>query len=103
MDNVSRSTVNGIINSFYDYYKPNYNYLPKHFCFDEFKLVKSTAGAMSFIFSDFVTGQIIDIEKDRRLPVLKDYFLQYSKWAGNKVKTIVIDIDGPYISLILRI
>jgi len=58
---------------------------------------------MSFIFCDFVTGQIIDIEKDRRLPVLKDYFLQYSKWAGNKVKTIVIDIDGPYISLILRI
>ncbi len=100
MHNVSHSTVNRVVNSFYDYYKPNYNYLPKHLGFDEFKSVKSATGAMSFIFCDSDTGQIIDILEDRRLHVLKDYFLRYSKAARNAVKTIVIDIYSPYISLI---
>lgn len=98
--NVSHSTVNRIINSFYDYYKPNYNYLPKHLCFDEFKSVKSAAGAMSFIYCDAQTGKIIDIVEDRRLHVLKDYFLRYSRRARYAVKTIVIDMYSPYISLI---
>jgi len=98
--NVSHSTVNRIINSFYNYYKPNYNYLPKHLCFDEFKSVKSAAGAMSFIFCDSITGKIVDIVEDRRLHVLKDYFLRYSKKARYSVKTIVIDMYSPYLSLI---
>ncbi len=98
--NVSHSTVNRIINSFYKYYKPNYNYLPKHLCFDEFKSVKSAAGAMSFIFCDAETGIIVDIVEDRRLHVLRDYFLRYSKQARYSVKTIVIDMYSPYISLI---
>jgi len=101
--NVSHSTVNRIINSFYDYFKPNYNYLPKHLCFDEFKSVKSAAGAMSFIFCDSDTGQIVDIVEDRRLHVLKDYFLRYSKKARDSVKTIVIDMYSPYISLIREV
>ncbi|WP_374724523.1 ISL3 family transposase [Calidifontibacillus erzurumensis] len=98
--NVSHSTVNRIIDSFYEYYKPNYNYLPKHLCFDEFKSVKSAAGAMSFIFCDSETGKIVDIVEDRRLHVLKDYFLRYSKQARHSVQTIVIDMYSPYISLI---
>src|SRR5690606_21151272 len=57
--NVSHSTVNRIINSFYNYFKPNFTYLPKHLCFDEFKSVKSAAGAMSFIFCDAKTGKIV--------------------------------------------
>ena len=98
--NVSHSTVNRMMESFYEYYKPNFNYLPAHLCFDEFKSVKSAAGAMSFIFCDSNTGQIVDIVEDRRLHVLKSYFLQYSKEARNAVQTIVIDMYGPYISLI---
>lgn len=98
--NVSHSTVSRIIDSFYEYYKPNFNYLPKHLCFDEFKSVKSAAGAMSFIFCESESGKIIDIVEDRRLHVLKDYFLQYSKAARLTVKTIVIDMYSPYISLI---
>ncbi|NMA69462.1 MAG: ISL3 family transposase [Desulfitobacterium sp.] len=98
--NVSHSTVNRVIDSFYDLYKPNFNYLPKHLCFDEFKSVKSAAGAMSFIFCDSETGRIVDIVEDRRLHVLKDYFLQYSKAARYSVKTIVIDMYSPYLSLI---
>lgn len=98
--NVSHSTVNRIIDSFYLQYKPNYDYLPKHLCFDEFKSVKSAAGAMSFIFCDSDNGTIVDIVEDRRLHVLKDYFLRYSKPARDAVETIVIDMYSPYISLI---
>ena len=101
--NVSHSTVNRIIDSFYDHYKPKYNYLPKHLCFDEFKSVKSAAGAMSFIFCDSDTGNIVDIVEDRRLHVLKKYFLRYSKTGRRAVKTIVIDMYSPYISLIKSI
>lgn len=101
--NVSHSTVNRIIDSFYDYYKPNYHYLPAHLCFDEFKSVKSAAGAMSFIFCDSETGAILDIVEDRRLHVLKEYFLRYSKAARAAVETIVIDMYSPYISLIQEV
>lgn len=98
--NVSHSTVSRIIDSFYLHYKPNYDYLPKHLCFDEFKSVKSAAGAMSFIFCDSDTGNIVDIVEDRRLHVLKNYFLKFSKLARDSVETIVIDMYSPYISLI---
>ena len=98
--NVSHSTVNRIIDSFYMHYKPNFNHLPKHLSFDEFKSVKSASGAMSFIFCNSETGNIIDIVEDRRLHVLTKYFLKYSKLARNNVETIVIDMYSPYISLI---
>jgi len=98
--NVSHSTVNRIIDSFYMHYKPNFNHLPKHLSFDEFKSVKSASGAMSFIFCNSETGNIIDIVEDRRLHVLTNYFLKYSKSARNNVETIVIDMYSPYISLI---
>lgn len=101
--NVSHSTVSRVIDNFYDYYKPNFNYLPAHLCFDEFKSVKSAAGAMSFIFCNSETGEIVDIVEDRRLHVLKNYFLQYSKKARDSVKTIVIDMYSPYISLIKEV
>ena len=98
--NVSHSTVNRVIDSFYQHYKPKFNYLPKHLCFDEFKSVKSADGAMSFIFCDADTGQIVDIVEDRRLHVLNNYFMKYSKAARNAVRTVVIDMYSPYISLI---
>ena len=101
--NVSHSTVGRVIDGFYEVYKPNYNYLPKHLCFDEFKSVQSASGAMSFIFCDSITGSIVDIVEDRRLHVLKNYFLRYSKAARKSVETIVIDMYSPYISLIKSI
>lgn len=101
--NVSHSTVNRLVNSFYEHHKPNYHHLPKHLCFDEFKSVKSTAGAMSFIFCDGENGKILDILEDRRLPALINYFLKYKKSARNNVETIVIDMYSPYISLIKKL
>jgi transposase len=58
---------------------------------------------MSFIFCDADTGQIVDIVEDRRLHVLNNYFMKYSKAARNAVRTVVIDMYSPYISLIKSI
>ncbi|QVK17117.1 ISL3 family transposase [Mycoplasmatota bacterium] len=98
--NVSHSTVNRVINSFYEVHKPNYNYLPEQLCFDEFKSVKSSVGAMSFLFCDAHNGSIIDIVEDRRLNSLIKYFQRYTKKARRSVKLIVIDMYKPYIQLI---
>lgn len=101
--NVSHSTVSRIIdNAFYDY-SPHFNYLPQNICFDEFKSVKEASGAMSFIFCNADTKNIIDIVEDRRLTSLIKYFHQFKKKARRSVKRIVIDIYTPYMSLIKKI
>ena len=97
---VSHSTVNRIIHSFYESQTLNLNYLPENLCFDEFKSVKSAQGHMSFIFCDADTKQIIDIIEDRRLSSLQAYFKRYTKEARSRVKHIVIDMYAPYMSLI---
>ena len=97
--NVSHVTVNRVINSFKTSYKVNHNYLPEALCFDEFKSTKDTSGAMSFIFADAYTHQIIDVVEDRRYYHLDNYFKQFSKKARNSVKYIVMDIYSPYMKL----
>ena len=97
---VSHSTVNRIIHSFYESQTLNFNDLPENLCFDEFKSVKSAEGHMSFIFCDADSKQIIDIIEDRRLSSLQAYFKRYTKEARTRVKNIVIDMYAPYISLI---
>jgi len=101
--NTSHSTVNRIINSFYEIHKPYLKYLPENLCFDEFKSVKSSEGAMSFVFCDAQSRQIIDIVEDRRLSSLLKYFLRYSKEARANVKLVVIDMYKPYMTLIRQV
>ena len=101
--NVSHSTVNRLLDHGYHNYSPNFNYLPKNICFDEFKSVKAASGAMSFIFCNAENGAIIDIVEDSRLYKLVNYFLRYTKKARCSVKRIVIDMYSPYISLIKKV
>lgn len=98
--NVSHSTVNRIIDNAYEAYKVKKNYLPRNLCFDEFKSVKATSGAMSFIFVNADTSEIVDIVEDRKLYSLKRYFFSFSKAARHAVRNIVIDMYSPYMSLI---
>lgn len=98
--NVSHSTVSRIIDDAYEAYKVKKNYLPKNLCFDEFKSVKATSGAMSFLFVNADTSEIIDIVEDRKLENLKRYFLSFTKSARRAVKNIVIDMYSPYMTLI---
>lgn len=98
--NVSHSTVNRVIDNAYEAYKVNKNYLPKNLCFDEFKSVKSASGAMSFLFVNPETSEIVDIVEDRKLEHLRKYFFSFSKKARDSVKNIVIDMYSPYMTLI---
>ena len=98
--NISHNTVNRVINSFFDSYKINYNYLPEVLCFDEFKSTKDADGSMSFIYCDAQTHNIIDIVENRQLAYLKKYFRRYNKKARKAVKYIVMDMYKPYISLV---
>ena len=99
---VSPNTVERIIDSSYEGKKLYKNHLPEGLSFDEFKSVKSTDGAMSFHMVDGKTGKTIDIVEDRRLTNLMKYFSYYSHKVRSKVKSIVIDMYSPYISLIKK-
>ena len=101
--NVSPSTVDRVMDTHYQELKPKLNYLPEKLCFDEFKSVKSARGSMSFIYCDASNGKLINIVEDRRLSVLVDHFLRYTKRARDGVKRIVIDMYSPYISLIKKV
>ncbi|WP_336184957.1 helix-turn-helix domain-containing protein, partial [Fusobacterium polymorphum] len=65
--NLSISSVQRIMDECYSDFKVNKDHLPETICIDEFKSVKNIDGAMSFIFADYQTKNIIDIVEDRRL------------------------------------
>ena len=97
---VSPVTVTRIIEQFAKSFRINFNSLPENLSFDEFKSVKSVAGKLSFIYADSKDHSIIGILPSRRLSCLKEHFQRYSLKVRNQVKTIVIDMNTPYFSLI---
>ena len=98
--NVSHSTVSRIIENSIHQFKPNRNFLPQHLCFDEFRSVKSVDAAMSFLFINADSGEILNVFEDRKLDHLLKFFRIYSFKARAAVKTIVIDMYTPYMTLI---
>lgn len=97
---VSPVTVTRIIEQFASSFRINFQSLPKHLSFDEFKSVKSVSGKLSFIYADSEKHSIIGVLPDRRLSCLKEHFQRYSLDVRSQVKTIVIDMNTPYFSLI---
>ncbi|MFW3331264.1 ISL3 family transposase [Aerococcus viridans] len=97
---VSPVTVTRIIEQFAKSFQINFNSLPEHLSFDEFKSVKSVAGKLSFIYADSKDHSIIGILPSWRLSCLKEHFQRYPLKVRNQVKTIVIDMNTPYFSLI---
>ncbi|MGP6140811.1 transposase, partial [Jeotgalibaca sp. A127] len=63
---------------------------------DEFKSVKSAEGAMSLIICDSDNKKIFDILEDRRNKSIIDYFMRFPQEQRAKVKTVVVDLYGPY-------
>lgn len=100
---VSPYTVRRVISSLASIIRHQPTTLPKHLCFDEFKSTKSVKAAMSFIFCDAVTHQVIDIIEDRKLKSLKTYFFRFSRKVRLNVETISIDMYTPYIHLIQQL
>ncbi|KIX89875.1 hypothetical protein TP70_10735 [Staphylococcus microti] len=74
--------------------------LPQHISIDEFKSVKHVATAMSFLFINNETNQIIDILEDRRIHKLKEYFYRFDRRERLAVKTVTADMYEPYIQFI---
>ena len=99
----SISSVQRIMDECYSDFKVNKDHLPETMCIDEFKSVKNIDGAMSFVFTDYQTKNIIDIVEDRRLNSLTEYFSRFSLEARNNVKYICMDMYSPYISLVKSI
>lgn len=98
--NVSTSTVLRQLLKSGEHLKPNYRDLPQHLGIDEFKSVQGVSGAMSFLFIDNVTHQVLDIVENRQQSYLMNYFMRYSLQARRAVKTVTMDMYSPYIRVI---
>jgi len=98
--NVSSNTVIRQLTKYGDSLRKDYQYLPQHISMDEFKSVKNVSGAMSLIFIDAQTHEVIDIVENRQQRYLRDYFLRYSLKSRLQVKTVTMDMYSPYIQVV---
>jgi hypothetical protein len=57
---------------------------------------------VSFICTNSITGEIIDILPDRRLFKLYTYFLRFPRRVRDQVKIVVCDIYSPYMELVKK-
>ena len=97
---VSTSTVSRFMSRFDNYFNVDFNFLPKHLSFDEFKSTKDARGSMSFIYCDADTHKVIDVVENRQLFFLRRYFSNFPRSVRDSVESICIDMYSPYISLI---
>ncbi|PRY71608.1 ISL3 family transposase [Alkalibacterium olivapovliticus] len=97
---VSPHTVMRILKTVGETLEPTRHALPEHLSFDEFKSVKEAAGAMSFIFSNSQTHDVIDIIENRQQSRLIAYFQRYPYTLRKQVRTVTIDMYSPYIAVI---
>ncbi|MBF0716436.1 transposase, partial [Gemella palaticanis] len=56
----------------------NFNTLPEYLCFDEIKSTKDSKNGMSFLFSNSLTHELIDIVDGRTESILNTYFSRFS-------------------------
>lgn len=97
--NVSSHTVTRVLRSKDKFFMPRFNDLPQIIAMDEFKSVKNVDSAMSYICSNPITNEIVDVLPDRRLFRLKDYFSRYSLKERESVSFVICDMYAPYLSL----
>ena len=100
---VSIHTVRRVVDTFACAIRKRPTTLPEHLCFDEFKSTRTVKGAMSFIYCDAITHQVVDVVADRRVHYLKEHFYRYSRHEREKVKSICIDMYTPYIELVRQL
>lgn len=100
---VSSPTINRIARQASEQLKPSLHWLPEHLAIDEFKSVKSVKSAMSAIIIDNQHHRLIDIIEDRKQVSLRRYFQRYDLAVRKKVKTITMDMYGPYKDFLPRL
>ena len=94
---VSGNTVGRILVKLADQLKLNYQVLPENLSFDEFQ---SAQRAMSFIYVDANSHQILDILPDRKMETIRAHFLRFPRSVREGVRSVVIDMNTPYLILI---
>lgn len=95
---VSWASVQRVINEQINRHPTIHLTLPEHLAFDEFKYAK---GRMAFEYINNDTGEILDILSRRDSRTVKDHFRnRYSLKERRKVKTITVDMNTGYISMI---
>ena len=97
---VSPTTTDRVLKQLNQSVKNNFKSLPQHLSFDEFKSVKNVEGKMSFIYSNADTHEPIDILPTRLLTALRKHFLRYPYKTRMTVKTIVVDMNAAYFTLV---
>ena len=95
--NVSNMTVQRQNRKVFSNEKLYKNTLPKHLCIDEFTYKNRI---MAFNFCDSITGKTIDLVEDRSLENLTKYFKHYLEDCRLNVKSVVMDMYKPYLTLI---
>ena len=95
---VSSTTVQRVINETIKLLKPRHQALPEHLSFDEFKYAR---GEMAFEYINVMTGEILAILNQRNQFTIKNHFIvNYSLNDRKSVKTITIDMNAGYVSVI---
>ncbi|UUX33559.1 ISL3 family transposase [Fundicoccus culcitae] len=78
-------------------------YLPEHLGIDEFKSVNSVTQSMSCILMDTHNHTLVDILPDRTQNALRDYFMRFTYESRQQVKTVTMDMYGPYYHFLQQI
>ncbi|MFD1928538.1 ISL3 family transposase, partial [Sporosarcina siberiensis] len=95
---VSSSTIQRQINETAKLFKSHHQALPENLSFDEFKYAK---GKMAFEYINAMTGDILDILDQRNKLTIKNHFITNYSLADRKcVKTVTIDMNAGYASVI---
>lgn len=92
-NNTSVNTVQRVLGTCSHRFLDNYEYLPEHLAFDEFKGVDRT---LHFICLDGETHQVIQILRNRYKKDLLKYFGKFSPQARSNVKTVTMDLNFYY-------
>ncbi|WP_455363042.1 transposase [Vagococcus elongatus] len=97
---VSNHTVLKIQKELVKTHKPNFSYLPRVLCVDEFKSTSSCKIAMSSICVDGEQNELFEILEDRRLSQQIKHFMRFSRKTRKKLKYLVMDMNASYGQLI---
>ena len=80
--------------------KQSFRQLPEVLCFDEFKATQNSDNGLAFVYSDGITHELIDILESRKQKDLMAYFFKFPREERLKVKTIVMDMNASYPTLL---
>lgn len=98
--NVSANTVQRQLNAFDEYFRHNFNYLPLHLAFDEFRGV---GHQLHFIYLDSDNHQIQQILPDHNKNTIIKYFKKFSLLTRQRVKTVSVDLNSYYPDIIRKV